>query len=183
MDDFVDIPGYENIYKINRHGVILSCSRYASFTNRLKKERILNQQTTTKGYKEVKLYKNGIYKIYKVHRLVAMTFIPNPKNYSQTNHKDENKANNNVDNLEWCNNKYNTDYSNNCIKSAKSRQKSVKIIDITTKEVIIFLSVKEAIAYLHCSPMSVYKYINRPKLLKNKYKINYVYGKGKTLGL
>lgn len=42
MNDFVDIPGYENLYKINKQGVILSCSRYASFTNRLKKQKILN---------------------------------------------------------------------------------------------------------------------------------------------
>ena len=177
MNDFVDIPGYENLYKINKQGVILSCSRYASFTNRLKKQKILNQRTTIKGYKEVKLYKDGKYKIYKVHCLVAVTFIPNPNNYPQINHKDENKANNSVENLEWGTNKYNTDYSNNCIKSAKSRQKSVKIQNTTNKKIIIFLSVKEAIAYLHCSPISIYKYINRPILFKNKYKINYVYNK------
>lgn len=143
----------------------------------LKSKKILKQRNTAKGYKEVKLYKDGIYKIYKVHRLVAITFIPNPNNYPQINHKDENKANNNVENLEWCNNKYNTDYSNNCIKSAKRRQKPVKIKNIINNEIIIFSSVKEAIAYLHCSPISIYTYINRPKLFKNKYKINYVYNK------
>ena len=50
-------------------------------------------------------------KHYKVHRLVADAFIPNPNNYSQVNHKDENPLNNCVDNLEWCTNQYNAKYS------------------------------------------------------------------------
>ena len=52
------------------------------------------------------------YKTIAIHRLVAKAFIPNPNNYNQVNHKDENKHNNSVDNLEWCTHSYNVRYSN-----------------------------------------------------------------------
>lgn len=58
------------------------------------------------------------YKNHSIHRLVAEAFIPNPENLPEVNHKDENKVNNAVSNLEWCDKKYNINYGN----SAKSRQ-------------------------------------------------------------
>ena len=76
------------------------------------KEKLLNPKINTCGYLQVSLFKNGEEKYYLVHRLVASAFIPNPNNYPQVNHKDENKLNNCVDNLEWCTNQYNQDYSN-----------------------------------------------------------------------
>lgn len=65
-----------------------------------------------KGYCDVGLHIEGQRqpKIVKVHRLVAKAFIPNPNNYPLVNHKDENKQNNRVDNLEWCTQKYNLNY-------------------------------------------------------------------------
>lgn len=55
--------------------------------------------------------KNGKRRNYRIHRLVAETFIPNPDNLPMVNHKDENKLNNEASNLEWCDNTYNTHYS------------------------------------------------------------------------
>ena len=63
-----------------------------------------------KGYLRTCLCKNSVSKFYLIHRLVAQTFIPNPNNLLEVNHKDGNKANNNVENLEWCNAKYNCNY-------------------------------------------------------------------------
>ena len=64
------------------------------------------------GYPSAVLYENGRKKNVPVHRLVAIAFISNPDNLPQVNHKDENKQNNNVKNLEWCDAKYNNNYSN-----------------------------------------------------------------------
>jgi hypothetical protein len=71
-------------------------------TGRILKPYILN------GYKKIRI-KNK--QTYKISRLVAQAFIPNPNNYPIVNHKDENKLNDNVTNLEWCTHQYNTAYS------------------------------------------------------------------------
>ena len=72
------------------------------------------------GYLQVHLSKNGKHYAKSIHRLVAQTFIPNPNNYSQVNHKDEKRDNNNVENLEWCNCKYNNNYGNRNKKISES---------------------------------------------------------------
>lgn len=63
------------------------------------------------GYQHITL-KRGKELSCKVHRLVARAFIPNPNNLPQVNHKDEDKTNNRVENLEWCTANYNTSYNN-----------------------------------------------------------------------
>lgn len=73
-------------------------------------EKSVNQYKDGKGYLRVSLYKDGAERNVKVHRLVALAFIPNPENLPMVNHKDEVKTNNRVDNLEWCDNKYNCNY-------------------------------------------------------------------------
>lgn len=85
-----------NIHYITEDGIILSC-----FNN--EKKELKTQIDKKSGYKRIKL--NG--KSYKVHRLVAEAFIPNPESLPQVNHIDGNKLNNHIDNLEWCNNSYN----------------------------------------------------------------------------
>lgn len=64
-----------------------------------------------KGYLRTCLCKNSVSKFYLIHRLVAQTFIPNPNNLLEVNHKDGNKVNNNVENLEWCTRKENVNHS------------------------------------------------------------------------
>ena len=79
----------------------------------IKTKKFLKQHNDSCGYKHVTLYRGTkrSRKTFKVHRLVADAFIPNPNNLQEVNHKDENKANNNVWNLEWCTRKYNFEYS------------------------------------------------------------------------
>ena len=96
------INGYEGLYGVSDQGRVKSL--------KFGKERILKPVLTPKGYLQVNLYKNGEMKTYRIHRLVAQTFILNPQNLTDVNQKDENKENNSVQNLEWCDRKYNTNY-------------------------------------------------------------------------
>ena len=91
-----DISGYEGLYQISNLGNVKSLNY-----SRTGKERILKPGTDKDGYLLVTLYKNRNKRPFKIHRLVAKAFIPNPDNKSDVNHKDENKTNNCVDNLEW----------------------------------------------------------------------------------
>ena len=93
------IEGYPN-YSVSDSGQVMNN----------KTGRILKTYAHKDGYRAVKLYHNRKNKTLLVHRLVALAFIPNPCNYPQINHKDENTSNNCVENLEWCTGKYNCNY-------------------------------------------------------------------------
>ena len=106
MEEWRDIKGYEGRYQVSNLGRVKSLKdRYGNY-----REKILNPRNSIQGYLDISLYKNGVSKRFKVHRLVAEAFISNINNYSQVNHKDENKQNNRVENLEWCTSKYNANY-------------------------------------------------------------------------
>lgn len=105
------ISGYEN-YEVSNYGRVKSLKG--------KEERILKQGTNKYGYQQICLCKDGKPKSFKVHRLVASAFIDNPNNYEQVNHIDENKCNNHVDNLEWCDCKYNINYGTACERRSKA---------------------------------------------------------------
>ena len=99
-----DIKGFEGFYQIKEDGEIRSLDRVVHFKHKDKflKGAIKRQQIGTKGYKIVKLYKNKKQYTYSVHKLVAETFLEKPSYAQCVNHKDGNKLNNNVNNLEWC---------------------------------------------------------------------------------
>lgn len=93
------IDGYEN-YTISDEGYV---------TNELT-GKILKGKFAGRGYRVVNLFKDGKFKNHYIHRLVAIAFLPNPDNLPEVNHKDEDKTNNKVENLEWCSHKYNMNY-------------------------------------------------------------------------
>lgn len=104
QEEWRDISGYEGRYQVSNLGRVKSLpgkSRGKSFGNK-----VLVQFEGKYGYAIVNLSR----KSHLVHRLVAKAFIDNPNNYRCVNHKDENKKNNTVDNLEWCTYKYNSNY-------------------------------------------------------------------------
>lgn len=131
---FENIKGFSQ-YKISTNGQIKNS-----------KNKILSQSISNNGYYRVHLCKNGKAKWYTVHKLVAQTFIPNPLHLPEVNHIDENKLNNNVDNLEWCDSKYNTNYGtrNKRISKAQTNNKKssqpVKCVETN----IIYPSIMEA---------------------------------------
>ena len=137
-EEWKDIEGYEGKYQISNLGRVKSLN-YRN-TGR---EDILTSVPDKYGYLHVNLYKNGKKKHYTVHQLVAEVFILNPNNYEEINHKDENKSNNCVSNLEWCDRKYNMNYgtiNKRLSESSKGKNKgskngnSSKVLCITTGE-------------------------------------------------
>lgn len=107
-----DIKGYKGLYQVSNLGRIKSLPKPMTNGkgNYYRKERILKPIIQNTGYLTVTLYKNKKDDIYYIHRLVAETFLKNPDNLPVINHKDENKTNNCVDNLEWCTDEYNLNY-------------------------------------------------------------------------
>lgn len=85
-----------------------------------KKQKFISTSLDEKGYAKVSLWVNKKVRTMKIHRLVAKYFVPNPYNYKEVNHKDENKINNRASNLEWCDRKYNVNYGNRNKKASQS---------------------------------------------------------------
>ena len=109
-----DVVGYEGLYQVSNLGRVKSLDRAIKYSNGKickYKEEIRALTKDGRGYLRVLVSKNRKHRNLRVHRLVAQAFIPNPRNLSQVNHKDEDKTNNCVDNLEWCSCQYNVDYS------------------------------------------------------------------------
>jgi hypothetical protein len=105
MENWKWIPEYENFYQASDKGRVRSVDRKVHTHNsdfQLKKGKVLSPAIDKLGYVNVALSKNNKLASYKVHRLVALAHIPNPLNLREINHKDCNKENNTVENLEWC---------------------------------------------------------------------------------
>lgn len=133
-----DIEGYEGKYQISNLGNVKSIFRVVKSgvkhtTTRIYEEKIMKQSLNRKGYCIISLYSNNGLKNNIVHRLVANAFIPNPHNLPQVNHKDENKLNNTVENLEWCDAKYNNNYGSRNLKHSKSKSEKIIQKDLNGK--------------------------------------------------
>lgn len=91
-------------YQVSNMGNVRSLVMWSGHCYRKRNEpKVLKKSISTTGYEKVKISINGIKRDYKVHRLVAMAFIPKVEGKEHINHKDGNKKNNNIENLEWCN--------------------------------------------------------------------------------
>lgn len=116
-----DIEDFEGRYRISDHGRVFS----------LISKKLLNIYTNGYGYQCVYLYEAGTghYKNFKIHRLVAAAFIPNPLNLPQVNHKNEDKTYNYYLNLEWCSAAYNNNYGTRTLRAAITRAMPVVCIE------------------------------------------------------
>lgn len=112
------VKGYEGLYGISNFGRIKSF-----YTNKILKP--VKQNT---GYYRITLCKDNIKTNYYIHRLVAEAFLSSSK-YSEVNHKDGDKFNNDVRNLEWCNRKYNINHSVNVLKNQLGKCKRVQCLE------------------------------------------------------
>ena len=133
IEKFKPVKGYTGIYEISNLGRVKSLSRVIERNDgntRVTEDRIILPFLTKCGYHQIVLCKDGVRKKHLIHRLVANAFIENPDKLPIINHKDENKLNNRVDNLEWCSAYYNLRYG-------KMQAKLVKIDVIDSKGDII----------------------------------------------
>ena len=132
-----DIENYEGLYQVSNFGKVRSVEREIVYSDgrvyKYKSSIIKPSYNKRTGYYSTCLRKNGKPKTFRLNRLVAQAFLPNPNNLPSVNHKDENKLNNSVwvnedgsidfekSNLEWCDDKYNSNYGNRCENYRKTR--------------------------------------------------------------
>lgn len=150
---WVDIKGYEGYYQVSNFGRVRSLDRIiikndnGNQYNIFRRGKILHQMTASSQYKQVRLCK----KLYSVHRLVAEAFLDNLDNKPQVNHKDGNKSNNKVDNLEWVTPRENMQHAvdNGLVIYEKSNQKAKAVLQFDldgnfVKEWVSLSSVKKS---------------------------------------
>ena len=148
IEEWRDIPEYKGVYQASNLGRIMSLPRIDCGGRRWQ-AKILAQHKV-KGYYKTGLHHAGTNRMCSVHRLVASAFLPNPNNYPEVNHKDEDPLNNHVENLEWCDRLYNYYYGTARVRAAATRsirlkgriphpeqQKPVAKISITSGEVLM----------------------------------------------
>ncbi len=122
-----DIAGYEGYYQISSSGRVKSVERYIQDSYGMKSPyrippRILKPKQTSNGYLFVHLAMYGKIRPCRIHRMVAEAFIPNPDRLPTVNHKNEDKTDNRVENLEWCTQAYNNEYGTRAQRSQMSQK-------------------------------------------------------------
>ena len=188
MEIWKDIKGYEGLYQVSNLGRVKSLSRYIFASNgiRKSKERILKQAKARSGgkgkrehksvYYVVGLSKNSKSKTFRTHRLVAETFLQKIEGKSQVNHKDLNKLNNKLSNLEWCSHKENIDHSRKNRK-IKTRAKKLVMLDSHDNILLCFYSTILAAKYINGYTTHIINVCNKRGYSKTAYGYKWQYVK------
>lgn len=136
------VVGYEGLYEVSSIGTV-RCRKTGHYRELRQK---YNRFT---GYYAVDLRKGGTCKTHTVHRLVATAFLPNPEGLPYVNHRDEDKTNNSVENLEWCTSQYNNLYSSH------KRRKRIKAYTVDGELLATFESESTAASMLGVAKSAV----------------------------
>ena len=170
---WADIPGYEGYYQVSNKGRVKSLPRWIHYSDGrvyFYDSVVLKQKHDHGGYCMVELTINSNLATHKVHRLVANAFIPNPNNLPQVNHKDENKDNNAVENLEWCDQDYNNNYGTRLerLKNIITEKYGIPVVftNINTGEKIYSPSIKNGAIQLGLDPRSVQRCLKNEPYFK-----------------
>ena len=147
-----DIVGYEDTHQVSNLGRVRVKERVinTSTGKRKYKSKLLSIQTSVEGYKFVILIVNNNRKTAYIHRLIAEAFIPNPDNLPCVNHRDEDKSNNSIENLEWCTVAYNNTYGTRLERVSKTRSKSIIQYSLDGTFIRIWDSTREAAKFIGC---------------------------------
>lgn len=159
-----NISGYDSDYQVSNLGNLRSL--------KFVKMKIIKSSINGSGYKIKKLYKDNISTFYRVHRLVAEAFIPNPESKEFINHKNGVKSDNRVDNLEWVTSKENAMHSCHTLMNVGGHPptKSVIQYDSNTKPIKIWDSIAEAARYLKVDSSTIIRCCQgKQKTSKNFY--------------
>lgn len=156
MEIWKDVVGYESLYQVSNYGQVKSLDRqkWNGGSYYLHRGRTLKQSINNMGYPVVNLSVDGKRTVTLVHRIVAQAFIFNRESLPLVNHKDGNKLNNHVSNLEWSTYEENNRHA--IIKGLNKVKKRLKATNRSTGEVLFFESAREADRQLGIS----YKYIS-----------------------
>lgn len=180
MEIWKDVPGFESIYQVSDIGRVKSLSRKDSLGRNVR-EKILKCPKNNSGYKTVSLHdkKNNKKEFISIHRLVADVFLCNEENLPCVNHKDNDKENNSVSNLEWCSYDYNNTY-NGCDARAKDTMtkkygKPIYVIFADGKKEI-FGAVREACRVLNLDQSNVVRCLKERQNSYKGLKFEYVTG-------
>jgi len=171
-----DVPEYEGLYQVSDTGLIKTLERY-TIQGKLIKERILIGGIDKDGYRLVLLCRDGHKKTAKVHRLVAQAFLLMNGNRPQINHKDGNRLNNNVSNIEWCNSKENNMHAfnelNRKLSGVTSMRKPVNMISKDGKKEKTFNTISDAVKYMKSIGFETANKSNIICVCKKRQKIAY----------
>ena len=168
------VKGYEGYYEVSEYGDVRSLDRMVSMTrdgkerSRFAKGRDIKHNENVWGYVDVVLSKDGKSRHYFVHRVVAEAFLDNPNEYQIVNHKDGNKKNNYIGNLEWCNNSYNAKHSFDCLgRTEEAHRNSNKYTfkptcakNIKTGEILEFDSIRSCAKYFDVNKCLIKQRLN-----------------------
>jgi hypothetical protein len=152
------IDGYDGLYEVSSSGSVRSLDRAIKRKDGVVvsiKGRTLAQRLTKDGYLQVQLSIKNKAWTPKIHRLVAETFIPNPDGLPEVNHKNEDKTDNSVINLEWCTHRYNSGYGTRGERIARKNSKQLIALSPSKDRELVFSSMSEAAKYFGVSGETV----------------------------
>lgn len=138
-EEWRPVSGYEGLYEVSNFGRVKSLPRNGT----INRERII-KPGLFKKYLGVSLNKNNKRTSHLVHRLVAIAFIPNPNSLPQVNHKNEDRLDNRVENLEWCDRQYNINYGTGVERRAIQRRKKIMKLSMDGETICVYNSLTEA---------------------------------------
>lgn len=159
-----DLTEFEGLYQVSNTGFIKSMPRQGS------RGGIMKGYIDKKGYIVITLRKDGHQWSKKLHRLIAQEFLPNPKNLSEINHKDENKLNNHIDNLEWCTTQYNNNYGTRTERASKHCGKPIICVETGER----YQGAKWAGQVLNLDPSGITKACKNPNRTVGGYHWKYI---------